>query len=115
MNNYRFINYELWLQFERTNVLYSSHHMFMCVHVCVCLDDCVSVFVCVRVCACVRVCLSFVCVVCIDTVATARPSRTPMRRRCITRTVTVCLGHSSIITNNRFDRIPRRGHIFIPV
>lgn len=93
MNNYRFINYELWLQFERTNVLYSSHHMFMCVHMCVCLDDCVSV-------------CPFVCVVCIDTVATARPSRTPMRRRCITRTVTVCLVHSSIITNNRFDRIP---------
>lgn len=60
---------------------------------------CVCMCVFVSACGCVRV-------VCTDTVATAKLSRTLTRRRCITRTVTVCLAHSWIITSNRLDHIP---------
>ena len=74
---------------------------------------CVCAFGWLFACVCVCVCPVYVCV-CIDTVATAKPSRTPTRRRCITRTVTVCSSHSSIITNNRLDGVPSKRCRFHP-
>lgn len=59
---------------------------------------------CMCVCSdgCVHVCVG---VVCTDTVATAKPSRTRTKKRCIIRMVMVCLTQSLIITNNGLDLI----------
>lgn len=95
MSKYWFINFQLYLEFESVFhycPVFIPLYVYMYGHVCVFLWLCV--------CVCM-------CVLCIDTVAIAKPSRTPTRRRCITRMVTVCLAHFSIITNNRLDSLTK--------
>lgn len=62
---------------------------------------------------CVHVCVG---VVCTDTVATAKPSRTQTKKRCIIRMVMVCLTQSLIITNNGLDliKVHWQANIFHP-